>query len=404
MDINTILLYCCFMLLPNIILSKPRIWGQYIVKVRAKIQHPSTFSLAFASNYNLHTLTHRQRYCSLSSPLAFANQNVRRISNRVVAPRRGFHNTVSLNLNRVLFDVSEIDEQDDVSKDGDSLVTVTFPKDDYRTIHISKVLGLHNGDTIRAGCVRSPIEDNRLTGLITDDATIQWLPEGKIKKAQPTKNGEPPGSLQITIPSPPLTTLWNTTTSATDDIDESDVPKVSLLLALPRPLQLGRILPMIAQLGVDQLILTNAKKVPKDYFGSHIFRKPNVLRSMLIEGLAQSGDVRLPHVTVTKRLKIFMEDELDDMFPPEEYIRVIAHPKRKDESREEMRMSDITLSGAQRILVAVGPEGGWEEPYELDMFKEKGFQQITLGDRVLRSDVAVVSLLALAHEVVSTKK
>lgn len=381
MDINTILLYCCFMLLPV------GIRGQCIVKrVRAKIQHPSTFSLA----------------------LAFANQNVRRISNRVVAQRRGFHNTVSCNLNRILFDVSEIDEQDNISKDGESLATVTFPKEDYRTIHIAKVLGLHNGDTIRAGSVRSPIEDNCLAGLITDDATIQWLPEGKIKKAQPTKNGEPPGSLQISIPHPPLTSLWNerntTTSTSDDDIDESDVPKVSLLLALPRPLQLGRILPMIAQLGVDQLILTNAKKVPKDYFGSHIFRKPNVLRSMLIEGLAQSGDVRLPHVTVTKRLKIFMEDELDDMFPPEDYTRVIAHPKRKDESREELRMSDITLSGdAKRILVAVGPEGGWEEPYELEMFKEKGFQQITLGTRVLRSDVAVVSLLALAHEVVSKK-
>ena len=48
------------------------------------------------------------------------------------------------------------------------------------------------------------------------------------------------------------------------------------------------------------------------------------------------------------------------------------------------------------------PEGGWDEPYELDMFTSRGFQQITLGTRVLRSDVAVVSLLALAHEVCAT--
>jgi len=44
------------------------------------------------------------------------------------------------------------------------------------------------------------------------------------------------------------------------------------------------------------------------------------------------------------------------------------------------------------------PEGGWEEPYELDKFIDMGFQQITLGPRVLRSDVAVISLLTLAHE------
>jgi RsmE family RNA methyltransferase len=47
------------------------------------------------------------------------------------------------------------------------------------------------------------------------------------------------------------------------------------------------------------------------------------------------------------------------------------------------------------------PEGGWTEPYEIDMFRSKGFQQITLGTRVLRSDVAVVSLLSLANEVCS---
>lgn len=38
------------------------------------------------------------------------------------------------------------------------------------------------------------------------------------------------------------------------------------------------------------------------------------------------------------------------------------------------------------------------------MFLEKGFQKVTLGTRALRSDVAVVSLLALAHEVCSKRR
>lgn len=301
-------------------------------------------------------------------------------------------------LNRILLDTSELlsnSEEGGGTDNNAPFATATLPKDDYRTIHIAKILGLHNGDTLRAGTVRSPKEEdnNQLAGLITDDATITWLPEGKIKKAQPTKNGDPPGSLQIAFPHPPLA----------ESVEISDAPPVSLLLALPRPLQLGRILPMVSQLGVDHLILTNAKKVPKDYFGSHIFRKPEVLRGLLVEGLAQSGDVRLPNVTVTKRLKIFMEDELDQMFPPGEVLRVIAHPQRGDVERVN-RMTDVSFSSdvPRRILVAVGPEGGWDEPYELDMFTRKGFQQITMGTRVLRSDVAVVSLLALAHEVCAT--
>jgi len=320
-----------------------------------------------------------------------------------------------------LFDTSEIDKSDTSQSGREAsdlyeapLATITLPKDDYRTIHIAKILGLQNGDSLRAGTVINPSDEERdeFAGLLTDDATITWLPEGKIKKAEPTKNGDPPGSLCISIPQPPKTYL---STQSSHEGSHDDTPRVSLLLALPRPLQLGRILPMVSQLGVDQLILCNAMKVPKDYFGSHIFRNPQVLRGLLVEGLAQSGDVRLPKVHVTKRLKIFMEDELDELFPPDEVVRVIAHPQRRDIDGREvgpapLRMTDIDFptdeSGKpRRLLVAVGPEGGWTEPYELDMFTtSKGFRQVTLGTRVLRSDVAVVSLLSLAHEVCSKSK
>ena len=398
--------------------------------------------------------------------------------------RRRFRGTASLRLNRILFDVSEIDGVDDepphVEGGGSSsrhrshLATVTLPKDDYRTVHVARVLGLRDGDTLRAGAVRCrrSIPDrvvdvdgadrdgddsrrrDRLAGLITDDALVSWLPEGKVKKAEPTRNGDPPGSLRISIPLPPHTSLWDDRVAVErsreeeeeeeDENDDDDdaapeggrrkadqrdccdelggVPRVSLLLALPRPLQLRRILPMACQLGLDRIVLSNARKVPKDYFGSSLFRKPETLRGLLVEGLAISGDVSLPDVVITRKLRAFLEDELDDMFPPGEVARVIAHPTRRvdvsggggdgtDEDDEDVgggqatskRMSDVVFpnvdgKGPRRMLVAIGPEGGWEEPYELDMFERLGFQRVSLGSRVLRSDVAVVSLLALAHE------
>ena len=61
----------------------------------------------------------------------------------------------------------------------------------------------------------------------------------------------------------------------------------------------------------------------------------------------------------------------------------------------------MTIDSLTHIRLYYRPEGGWEEPYEIDMFTSKGFQHITLGTRVLRSDVAVVSLLSLANEVCS---
>lgn len=323
-----------------------------------------------------------------SYPGAFLRRRVSLPTRRIQEP--SFHATTICYLNRFLFDPSEVSESPERS--------VLLGKDDYRTIHAAKILNLANGDTIRAGVVMDPNNpDFQLTGgLKNDAASIEWIPEGKVKKAEVLKNGDPPGSL--------LVKLGDQSESAVEG-DEQDI-QVSLILALPRPLQLGRMLPMISQMGVDHLVLTGARKAPKDYFGSHLFRKPEALRERLIEGLCQAGDVRLPKLHTVKNLKWFFEDDLDRLFPADEYARVLAHPQRPGQTTSPMRMGDVKFPpGSERpkIVVAVGPEGGWDEPEELNQFEALGFQQITLGERTLRSDCAVVSLLSLAHEVCHSK-
>lgn len=289
-----------------------------------------------------------------------------------------FHAGVTCRLNRFLFDESEI------SRESNNEITATLPMDDYRTIHAAKILSLQNGDTIRCGVVSNENHD----GLITDKATIQWVPEGKVKKAEPLANGLPPGSLHVSL----------SNLVPADEVLAK--PPVSLLLALPRPLALGRMLPMISQMGVETLVLTEARKVPKDYFGSHLFRKPQLLTDLLIEGLCQSGDVQLPKVIITRNLSKFLRDELDEIFPVNEYARAIAHPSRKsDDSIVKLRDVSFPTTASRRMLIAVGPEGGWEEPDELNHFViDHGFVQVSMGSRVLRSDCAVVSLLALAND------
>lgn len=149
---------------------------------------------------------------------------------------RSMHRSSNLFLNRIMFDATELSVVSGQSEGY--LATVTLPKDDYRTRHIAKTLNLQNGDCVRAGCVRDrdPSEFDSLGGLMTDEAFVEWLPEGKIKKASPTRNREPPGSLKVLIPNPPKTSLWEDRYGAETD----DTPRVSLLLALPRPLQLQR--------------------------------------------------------------------------------------------------------------------------------------------------------------------
>jgi RsmE family RNA methyltransferase len=299
----------------------------------------------------------------------------------VFCGRPKVHSSVVCRLNRFLFDESEM------RYDDSKVAKVVLPIDDYRTVHAAKILSLRNGDKLRCGVVSNTEHD----GLVTDEATIQWLPEGKVRKSEPLGNGLPPGSLEVS-----LIKLQPPDTQVTK-------PCVSLMLALPRPIALGRMLPMISQMGIDTLILTEAQKVPKDYFGSHLFRKPHLIKERLIEGLCQSGDVKLPNIIVTRNLSNFLSNELDNFFPADKYARVIAHPRR-NASAAAVKLKDVPFPSAsqRRILVAVGPEGGWEEPEELDRFvNDHGFVQVSMGMRVLRSDCAVISLLALAHDACS---
>lgn len=269
-------------------------------------------------------------------------------------------------LNRLLYDAHELSGR-----------TVNIPPGDRRATHVGEILKRRPGDSLRVGLVG---------GQPTDDALLSAIgPDGALRIELP------PGGPDVRAPPP--------------------APRVDLLLALPRPLQLERILPMAAQLGVGTLVLAGARKVERSYWGSHMLRAADGAantRAALLDGLAQAGDTRLPTVLRAKNLKRWCEDELDGLFPPQHVARVAAHPQRAGQPPQphlrdvpEPRGGGGDGAGApSRLLVAVGPEGGWDEPDELALLQHHGFTLVTLGERVLRSDIAVVSLLALAHDAV----
>ena len=169
-------------------------------------------------------------------------------------------------------------------------------------------------------------------------------------------------------------------------------PRVDLLLALPRPKVMRRLWAQIAALGVGQIILTNAEKVERDYFDTHILT-PDTYRPLLIEGLQQARDTRLPAVSIHRQFKVLIEDELDRLF--DRGTRVVADPAAT--------RTVGTIAGKNckdRLLLAVGPEGGWNR-FEVGMFEAHGFQLVGLGTRALRTDTACVALLALVHDAIA---
>jgi hypothetical protein len=67
--------------------------------------------------------------------------------------------------------------------------------------------------------------------------------------------------------------------------------------------------------------------------------------------------------------QVFLEDDLERLWGPQHgpTIRAIAHPSRKN-PRATPRLRDLrpapaavgSGAGACRVLLAVGPEGGWD--------------------------------------------
>jgi 16S rRNA (uracil1498-N3)-methyltransferase len=165
-------------------------------------------------------------------------------------------------------------------------------------------------------------------------------------------------------------------------------PRLDLLLAVPRPKALKRLLAPLASLGVRRVFFTNAAKVERVYFDTHWLQPANY-EPLLIEGLEQAGDTRMPEVTVIRRLKPFVEDKLDAVFTKSR--RLIAHPGAGT------RISSLRRKRGENVLLAIGPEGGWTD-FELELFERHGFTQVTLGDRKLRTDTACVALISVLNE------
>ena len=159
---------------------------------------------------------------------------------------------------------------------------------------------------------------------------------------------------------------------------------IDVLLALPRPKCLKRLLPQIAALGVGRLYITGAEKVEKNYWGSR-FLEPEIFQPLLEEGLEQAGDTIAPEVVVARRLKPLLEDVIAAEYA--EAVKLLAHP--------ETETTNDNSRTANNTLIAVGPEGGWTE-YELGMFGALGFKKVSLGPRILRTDTAVVALVTAA--------
>tara|TARA_R110001592_G_scaffold7190_2_gene40575 strand:+ start:25848 stop:26561 length:714 start_codon:yes stop_codon:yes gene_type:complete len=161
----------------------------------------------------------------------------------------------------------------------------------------------------------------------------------------------------------------------------SPVPlPLTLIIGLPRPKMLKRIIQTATTMGVKELYFINSWKVEKSFWQSPWLSDEKLLENCIL-GLEQAKDTIMPKIHLRKLFKPFVEDELAAI--SEGSLKLLAHP-----ITEKACPANIQ---SQTTLI-IGPEGGFT-PYEISKLEEVGFETVHLGSRILRVETAVPVLL-----------
>ena len=164
-------------------------------------------------------------------------------------------------------------------------------------------------------------------------------------------------------------------------LDQAPPPKLplTLVLALPRPKVLNRVLAAATSLGVARIFLVNAWKVEKSYWKSPRLEPENLLQQRLL-GLEQARDTGLPELHLRRLLRPFAEDELPGLLAGT--LPLLAHPGAP---------APCPRAVAGPVTLVIGPEGGFI-PAEVELLARSGCRPVHLGERILRVETAVAAL------------
>lgn len=214
---------------------------------------------------------------------------------------------------------------------------------DRRAGHIRTVLQAEVGDSLRVG----------LLGGLCGQGLVEALePEGvRLRVA-------------LTNPPPPR-------------------HRFDIVLALPRPKMLRRILRQCAEFGIANLHLLHSARVEKSYWQSPLLQAA-ALEEALLAGLERSRDTIAPRVHLHRRFRPFVEDQLPGI--------CAGRPCWLAHMEAPLALAQATPGPA---VVMIGPEGGFV-PFEIQLAEAVSARRVSLGARTLSVDTALVTVLAQA--------
>ncbi|MEA2048895.1 MAG: 16S rRNA (uracil(1498)-N(3))-methyltransferase [Campylobacterota bacterium] len=232
----------------------------------------------------------------------------------------------------------------------------TSISDPQQVMHIKEVLKSQVGDRLTIGEI----------GGYIGKATITSINDNEVLLRDVILDKKPPAKLNLTV-----------------------------VLALPRPKVLRRLIMDMTSLGVNKLIIVNSYRTQKSYWQSPLLER---IDEFVFEGLQQAIDTVPLEVELKKRFKPFVEDEFpalleDDNLDGQRKHAVIAHPYARQSWKtylDEARCKRNPKETMPKVL-CIGAEGGWID-YEVDLLCQHGCTAVSLGERILRTET-VVSVL-----------
>lgn len=165
-------------------------------------------------------------------------------------------------------------------------------------------------------------------------------------------------------------------------LQEEAVPEklpVTLIVALPRPKVLRRLIMDSVTLGVEKIILLHSYRVDKSYWQTPFLQQLNHYIEL---GLEQAGDTVAPKIELYKRFKPFVEDILPGLISTD-CPAYVAHPYAEQA---------MPFAIDHPCTIVIGPEGGFI-PYEVDLLIKNGCQAVSLGNRIIRTETVIPYVL-----------
>lgn len=158
---------------------------------------------------------------------------------------------------------------------------------------------------------------------------------------------------------------------------------LTLLVGLPRPQTARDILRDATTLGLAALHFVRTEKGDANYAHSSLWTSGEWRRHVLA-GAEQAFATQLPELSFDRTLAQLLES-----LPPG------GHRVALDNYEAGAAFGTATFDRAP-VVLTIGSERGWSAA-ERDQLRAAGFGLLHLGDRVLRTETAVVATLALAR-------